>query len=140
LPEEQTLFFENVFLRGIPFEYRNTGLVIGEGDEGLQIRRELFVFAREAARKLRLFLEHYRYKRVDEVVFTGGGMNIPAIRDALFAVAEQFSATHGFVPSHPEERLPAPLLDRIDQFQVRGATALGGSSLFFDEAVEILNA
>lgn len=140
LPEEQTLFFENVFLRGIPFEYRSTGLVIGEGDEGQQIGKELHAFAQEAARKLKLFLEHYRYKRVDEVVFTGGGMNIPAIRDALFAVAEQFSATHGFVPSHPEERLPAPLLDRIDQFQVRGATALGGSSLFFDEAVEILNA
>lgn len=140
LPEEQTLFFENVFLRGIPFEYRSTGLVIGEGEEGEQIRKELLGFAREAARKLRLFLDHYRYKRVDEVVFTGGGMNIPAVRDALFEVAEQFSATHGFVPSHPEEHLPAPLLDRIDQFQVRGATALGGSSLFFDEAVEILNA
>lgn len=140
LPEEQTLFFENVFLRGIPFEYRSTGLVIGEGEEGQQIRKELAAFAREAAMKMRLFLEHYRYKRVDEVVFTGGGMNIPIIRDALFAVAEQFDATHGFVPSHPEEQLPAPLLDRIDQFQVRGATALGGSSLFFDEAVEILNA
>lgn len=140
LPEEQTLFFENVFMRGIPFEYRNTGMVIGEGEEGEQIRKELTVFANLAARKMRLFLDHYRYKRVDEVVFTGGGMNIPVIRDALFAVAEQFNATHGFVPSHPEEELPASLLDRIDQFQVRGATALGGTSLFFDEAEEILNA
>lgn len=140
LPEEQTLFFENVFLRRIPFEYRNTGMVIGEGEEGALIWRELQAFALEAAQKMKLFLDHYRYKRVDEVVFTGGGMNIPVIRDALFAVAEQFNATHGFVPSHPEEQLPPALLDRIDQFQVRGATALGGSSLFFDEAVEILNA
>jgi len=140
LPEEQTLFFENLFLHSRPFEYRDTGMVIGEGEEGAEIRKEIERFAREAARKMRLFLEHFRYRRIDEVIFTGGGMNIPVVRDAMFAVAQQFQAGHGFVPSHPEEDLVAGGLERIDQFQVRGATALGGSSVFFDETEDILNA
>ncbi len=132
-------FLDNLFFYRRPFEYRETGMVFGEPGEVEKIHDVVKGFAGDLAARLKTFMKSQGYHRVDEVIMTGGGMNVPEVRDALFATAQKFQASHAFVPAHPEEALDGLALERIHPLQVRGATALGGTSVFFDEAVEILN-
>ena len=71
---------------------------------------------------------------MQELVLTGGGCNIPAVRDALMMAAQ---AAGGFVKTHApnlrQEQANSPLIDRLDTATSRGASALGGASIYFEQ-------
>lgn len=94
-------------------------------------------FAARVARYARKFLEIEGYDRIDELILTGGGGNIGPVRDALAAELSGFGVQSIHAPATIEEsedrRLPVKIR-RLDPLLVRGGTALGGSSIYFDFA------
>jgi hypothetical protein len=72
---------------------------------------------------------------MQELILTGGGCNIPAVREALMSAAK---AAGGFVKTHAPDLRPgqagSPLVDRLDAQSGRGGSALGGASIYFEKA------
>jgi hypothetical protein len=122
-----------------PFLPGGTSQPIGEGREGERIHREVDQFAEEAGSILRRFLKKYHYNRIDEVILTGGGMFLPAVRDSVFRVAEKLGATHAYVPARAGDPPAHHVYTPLPGLQARAGTATGGASVFFDLAPEILN-
>jgi len=138
-PGDLHLLQDNLFHWRRPFLPRGSTQPLGEGREGERIHREVELFAQEAALKLQRFLKRYQYNRIDEVVLTGGGMYLPAIRDAVFRTAERLGATHAYVPVRAGDEPSQHVYTPLSGLQVRAGTAIGGASVFFDQATEILN-
>ncbi len=138
-PGELHLLQDNLFHWRRPYLPRGGSQAIGEGREGERIHHEVDQFAEEAGAILRHFLKRYQYNRIDEVVLTGGGMYIPAMRDSLFRVTEKLGATHAYVPARAGDQPPHHIYTPLSGLQVRAGTATGGASVFFEMAPEILN-
>jgi hypothetical protein len=73
---------------------------------------------------------------VQELILTGGGSNIPAVRDALLKAASALPGnavvkTHA--PGLKKTFANTPVGDLKDKFS-RGASALGGASIYFEPA------
>jgi hypothetical protein len=96
-------------------------------------------FADEVATEAEKFLEKHQYNRVDDLILTGGGTLIPAVRDTLcrrigdpvyakggLQVHTYFTEGEKLPGAKPPHRLPPRL--------IRGATAVGGASVYFDYA------
>jgi hypothetical protein len=94
-------------------------------------------FADEAADDAETFLEINQYDQIDDLILTGGGTLIPKVRDALCARLSRY-AKHG-LKAHTNyaegERLPGVKHPhKLPLELVRGATAVGGASVYFDFA------
>jgi hypothetical protein len=117
--------------------FNTTAGAIGEGSEGEAIESCILAFANEIADSAERFLTAEQYKRIDALILTGGGCNIPMVRRRLcqrlerYRTGSSFAAT--YVPAKESERLPGGY-SRLGPRLVRGATALGGASVFFDFA------
>jgi len=123
-------FHKTIYQNQEPYIARGN-VVIGEGSEMDAIQDVVQGFANEVADLAEKFIEIHQYLRVDEVILTGGGCNIPAIRETLCKRLENYRYANAYVPSMPEEQLPYNYR-RVEPLQVRAATALGGCSVFFD--------
>ena len=95
--------------------------------------------SQEVQRLAENFLVSHGYEHVDEMLLTGGGFNIPTIRNGLFDFIKNWytkpnsPAPFAFAPALKEESKTLPLnMKRLDPLIVRGATALGGASVAFD--------
>ncbi len=70
---------------------------------------------------------------MQELILTGGGSNVPAVREALMTAAQ---AAGGFVKTHAPgitaAQANSPLIDKLDAQSTRGASALGGASIYFE--------
>lgn len=109
---------------------------IGAGEEGKNIRDCIEGFAAEIADYAERFLvEHDGHDRIDGLILTGGGCNIPLVRKtvcerlAKYGTAERYAGT--YVPADSHEQIPAGYR-RVKPLLVRAATAIGGASVFFD--------
>jgi len=138
-PGELHLLQDNLFHWRRPFLPRGASQPLGDSREGERIQEEVERFAQEAGFKIQRFLKRYQYNRIDEVVLTGGGMYLPAIRDAVFRAAERLGATHAYVPVRAGDQPSLHVFTPLTGLQVRAGTAIGGASVFFDQATEILN-
>ncbi|MBX2798912.1 MAG: hypothetical protein KTR31_14645 [Myxococcales bacterium] len=117
-----------VYQRGRDYRLRRGGGVIG----GDAVRSCIERFADEAASLTEAFIEQGQYERIDDLVLTGGGMNIPAVRDAIrLSLADISRFKHAWVAATADEVL-ASHYKRLEPRYVRGATALGGSTVYFD--------
>ncbi len=104
---------------------------IGEDGEMAAIQGLVQNFADQVADLAEKFIEIHQYQRVDEVILTGGGCNIPTVRQTLCDRLTRYRYANAYVPSMAEESLPYNYR-RVEPVQVRAATALGGCSVFFD--------
>ncbi|HJT78351.1 MAG TPA: hypothetical protein VJ739_14200 [Gemmataceae bacterium] len=107
--------------------------VIGEGEEGQQIRECLAEFAEEVADYAEKFLETYQYTQISDLILTGGGTMIPTVRTALLRRLGGYGNPKVHAYFEPAEA-PSRNSHRLGQKLVRGATALGGASVYFDFA------
>lgn len=114
--------------------YRTAHAVLNEDPtERARIRACVDTFAADVANVVQHFIEVEQYQRVDDLILTGGGMNIPAVRDAVRdRLADIGRFKHAYVPAEQQEALDDNRYTRLTRKLVRGATALGGSSLYFD--------
>ncbi|MDF1812418.1 MAG: hypothetical protein P1V20_09390 [Verrucomicrobiales bacterium] len=83
-------------------------------------------FLSQAAKSLDNFMAIHQYRKVDQMVLTGGGSNIPAFRQLLIDRLKP-GYTHGAVGNEV-----IPQYSELPHDFVRGATALGGSSVYFE--------
>lgn len=107
------------------------GTGIGQGKEGDEIKQAIRAMADQVIEGVEEFLKLNGISHVGEVILTGGGNNMPGLASRL---AEHFS-TMGIPALHgPAEIAMSQTLRNIplDQKIVRGASALGGTSVLFD--------
>jgi hypothetical protein len=132
-PDQRRLetFHRSVYGKMRPYVLRNA--TIGEGNELEQIRECVEEFAEEVADCAEKFMETHQYDKIDDLILTGGGSMIPAVRSALRNRLERFGVRKTHMYFEPSEKL-SPKYHRLQQSLVRGATALGGASVYFDFA------
>jgi hypothetical protein len=73
---------------------------------------------------------------IEELIFTGGGSFIPAIREAIQAASQV--GGHSYAKTHAPalKRVSGgPPIDKLDATFARGGTALGGASIYFEKSL-----
>jgi hypothetical protein len=109
------------------------GAVNGGAAERARIRTVMDRFSGGIAAAMDAFLRLHRPTRVQEVILTGGGNNIPALTERLRMALAPWGVSTVYLP-----KAGAPLGDtrqvEIVPGVVRGASAVGGSSVLFDLA------
>jgi molecular chaperone DnaK (HSP70) len=94
-------------------------------------------FAEDTADAVETFLEVHQYEEIDDLILTGGGTLIPKVRDALCARLSKYAPRGLKVHTHfaDGETIPgAKQPHKLPLELVRGATAVGGASVYFDFA------
>jgi hypothetical protein len=123
-------FHQEVYQRLRPY---NTGQgIIGQSAaEKKRIEEVIQQFADRVADFAERFLLIEQYDHIDELILTGGGCNIPLVRDAVRKKLERYKLRKSHVPL-PEEIAVPERCQKLDRLLVRGATALGATSVYFD--------
>jgi hypothetical protein len=137
-PDQQRLesFHKNCF--GYLGRHTLKKVTIGDSTkEKGAIREVIAQFAAEVADDAEGFLDTYQYDKIDDLILTGGGTMIPAVREALCKRLSHYGVrkVHLYMAEgeKPVSSIPPhPLKSML----VRGATAIGGTSVYFDFAEE----
>ncbi len=106
-----------------------SGVILGESRDTDLIETVLWSFAAEIADQVEAFLEDGGHDRVDTLILTGGGLFVRPVSDRLCARMSQFGIQGVYLPSGSTH---LPLGGVLPPELVRGATALGGGSIYFD--------
>jgi hypothetical protein len=110
------------------------GLIGGDADRQA-IQACVGEFGKLLAEELRRFLEPLQPAAMRELILTGGGSNIPVVRDVLQtaagAGAPEFAKTHA--PDLKRGTPGGPVVDRLGEPFTRGGSALGGASIYFEK-------
>lgn len=117
-----------------PVRSGTLGLIGGSGPEGDAIRECVEQFARDLAVEVQKFLPDFGGKGMNELILTGGGAGIPAVRAAALAAAS--AGGRSFIKVHAPElkKETGKLVNKLDARFTRGGTAVGGASLYFEPA------
>jgi hypothetical protein len=111
------------------------GTVGGDADRDV-MQSCLNDFAKQMVDEVTKFCSAFGPANMQELILTGGGNNIPAVRDALIAATQNSGNT--FVKTHAPElkrgRAGAALVDKLDRDFTRGGSALGGASIYFEKS------
>jgi hypothetical protein len=113
------------------------GRVLGGGADRPAVEKCLATFADGLAAEAVAFCQELGpAATMQELILTGGGSSIPAVRTALLkAVAENGQP---FVRAHAPDlrtgQAPSPLAERLDARDARGASALGGASIYYERS------
>ncbi len=123
-------FHQESYQRRRPY---NTGLVIIGQDIGERARIEEVIrqFADRVAEFAERFLLIEQYDQIDELILTGGGCNIPLVREAIRQKLERYKLKNSHIPVADQVEVPQRCC-KLERVLVRGATALGATSVFFD--------
>ena len=135
-PDQQRLESFHVNCFGHLGRYAGKNLKVGDSArEKTMIREIIEKFGQDVADDADDFMEVHQFERIDELILTGGGTMIPAVRKALATRMSHYGVRKLHVYMGEEEpsfsSIPVHQLPR--EF-VRGATAFGGSSVYFDFA------
>lgn len=94
-----------------------------------EIQDVIRTFGGEVATRAEMLLGRVA-DRIDELILTGGGSNLPALRETLRQRLSGRGAEVVHMPSPPSSA--APGLRPLGQKLVRGGSALGGASIYVD--------
>lgn len=125
---QQRAYADDVGLRVAP------GLVLGGAADRGAVDGCLNDFAKRLTDETAAFCQALGPAAMQELILTGGGCNIPAVRDALLQAAAQLPGsavvkTHA--PGVKKAQTGTPVDNLSDTF-ARGASALGGASIYFE--------
>lgn len=90
----------------------------------------------EETAKFMAGLPHLPAGAAQEIILTGGGNFIPAVRDAIRTAAGDDGKT--YVKTHApalKRAAGGPSIDRLDTAFTRGGSALGGASIYFEKSL-----
>jgi hypothetical protein len=123
-------FHQAVYQNSRPY---NTGKgIIGQDPkEKKAIEEVIRNFAESVADFADRFLLIEQYDHIDELILTGGGCNIPLLREAIRKKLAPYNLRNSHIPLSDQLPVP-PGCRRLERMLVRGATALGATSVFFD--------
>lgn len=113
---------------------RNDGETIGKGEEAAQIQGCVQSFADLVAGQVKAFCAEMPPIEMTEVVLTGGGTNIPKVRDTILAAIKDAGWSYRKVHRGASAKAmgTGPVLVPLGEHLIRGGTALGGASVFFE--------
>jgi Tfp pilus assembly PilM family ATPase len=120
---------QSLLALGQPYRVPVIGAV-GMGAERERIREAVGAFSRQVAAEADQFLATEGSPFVQDLILTGGGNNILGVRSALMNHLKD-TCKHIHCPGPSSSGKPT--CHQIGQRMVRGASALGGVSIFFDE-------
>ncbi len=124
-------FRPQVYTDGKPF--KTIEVVVGTKAEQPAIKSALGEFGRSVASRVSEFCGDLQPANMQELILTGGGNYIPAVRTAIEAAVA--------LPGSPIVRVSSPtrktgitdaVARQLDTEAVRGGTALGGASIYFE--------
>lgn len=123
------------------YALRSGGVIGGTTGEKKAVRDVIQAFADQAADDAERFLEIHQYDRIDDLILTGGGTLIPLVRDTLGARLSGHADPKTGLKVHTyfterETLFSIRNLHRLSYPMVRGATAVGGASVYFDFATD----
>lgn len=110
------------------------GKVIGGAADRPLVHGCLAAFGTRLTEEVAAFLQPLGPASMQELILTGGGNNIPTVRDALIKAAAAVPG-NPFVKTHApglKKTKAGPPVDPLDEKFARGAGALGGSSIYFE--------
>jgi hypothetical protein len=125
-------FRRSVYAEGKPFSTNTVGR-IGAGLEAEMIREAVQSFGRQLAGAVAEFCDGRTPAAMQELILSGGGSAIPAVRDALQQAAQ--TGGNSYIRTHaPALRKAAggPPVGKLDVEMARGGSALGGTSIYFE--------
>ena len=109
-----------------PFRVRRTSI----GATAIEpVHAAVDQFVAKIIENLDRFLDTHQYPGADQLVLTGGGSNIDKVREAMIKRLEP-QHTHGARFSNREN--PPENYHELPAKLVRGATAIGGTSVYFE--------
>lgn len=130
-------FHRTVYGRLRTFNYPRLETAFLNNDAERRAVEKVFAdFAQRVCNALDSFMTQHQYDRIVELVLTGGGYYCPPLRDAVMKhVRQRYGGRVFNVPTEQDEAVEgfaAQAFRRITPLNVRGATAIGGTSLLFD--------
>jgi hypothetical protein len=132
--QEFATFQRNTYSEGKGYRVAGVGVIGGEADRDA-VQACLSEFGKRIADETRRFCESLEPAAMQELVLTGGGSNIPAVREALQTAAQtgskEFAKTHA--PDLKRGKPGGPLVDKLNDQFTRGGSALGGASIYFEK-------
>jgi hypothetical protein len=131
--KEFSAFQRNVFAEGKGYRVPGIGVIGGDADREA-LRACVEEFAARVSKEVAHFCAGLEPGGMEELILTGGGSYIPAVRDAILAAAN--SGGHAYAKTHASElkRVKSgPPVDNLNETFVRGGSALGGASVYFEK-------
>jgi hypothetical protein len=116
-------------------QYRKPGLVIGGKDEAELLTSTLTAFGKSVAEEVMKFVAARKSADRQELILTGGGSVIPAVRDEVQRAATANGHTYVKIHAPDVKKKPGgPPVDKLDEKFVRGGSATGGVSVYFERS------
>ena len=111
------------------------GKVIGGDADRPVLQSALDAFVATLSAEAVAFCEPLGAATMQELILTGGGNNIPGVRDGLTVAAakapgREFVKIHA--PGLKKNKSATVLADPLDERFARGASAIGGASIYFE--------
>jgi hypothetical protein len=121
-------------LNGIRPAGTSLGVIGGEGDRAA-IDPCVTEFGKRLVEEVKGFCAEAKPGNMQELILTGGGCSVPAVRNALIAAAQahggEFIRVHA--PVARREKPGGPQIDdELKEPFARGGSALGGASIYFE--------
>ena len=123
-------FHRRIYQESQPYN-TGQGSIGDKPQEQRRIEEVIRGFADQIADYAEQFLLQDQYDFIDELILTGGGCNIPPVREAICRKLKKYHLKNSHIPHSNGFDLPDKC-EKIERLLVRGATALGASSVFFD--------
>lgn len=130
-PTDRERMRQVIYGIGVPWRL-TTDLTIGGNSETKLVAHCVEEQAKAIGNAVDVFLDKEQISRVHEVVLSGGGNGIPRIVNHLIQRLSQREVL-GFHLSVPDDNAGGARTFPISQQVVRGASAIGGASVLFDE-------
>ncbi len=126
---------QSVYTDGKGYRAPGLGRVVGGPADSEAVQASLGQFANRVAEETTRFCEPLKPASMEELILTGGGSNIPLVREAIFKATA--ACGHTFVKSHAPDlkrTKNGPPVDNLDDHFARGSSALGGASIYYEQS------
>jgi hypothetical protein len=132
-PVQLEAFRTQVYTDGKPFRTAEVGPIGGAAD-GEAIRAGMDAFLQQLSVETAKFCDDLEPVTLQELILTGGGANIPSVRDTVMTAARaggrEFVKTHA--PGLRKGAVNGPV-HPLKEEAARGGTAIGGASVYFEK-------
>lgn len=132
--KEWATFQRNVYTEGKGYRMPGYRTVGGTADQDA-VQSCLAEFGQRIAAEVTSFTAAFTPASMQELILTGGGTAIPAVRTAILGALQEGGAA--FVKTHAPDlkraEAASPLVDKIGTALTRGGSALGGTSIYFEK-------
>jgi hypothetical protein len=135
-PRREFVAFQvGAYTEGRGYRVPGLGVIGGEADRPV-MQSCLNDFCKRLTAETQTFCERLDPASMQELILTGGGNSIPAVREALITAASNggtpFVKTHA--PDLKRGQAGTSLVDKLDSQFTRGGSALGGASIYFEKS------